>query len=393
MEKQYKNVGLLSACQALLMTNNSIMIAATGLAGYALAANKSLATLPVSGYVVGGALTTMASSLLMKKIGRRNGFLLGSTVGIVGALICALAIYLQHFWLLCVGTLVLGGYNATAQYYRFAAADVASVEFKSKAISLVLAGGIVGAIVGPTSSIFTKDLWAPAFLGSYLSLTLFCVLAIMVQRLLDIPTPSEEEKKAEGRSIAQLARQPAFVIAVAAGAVSYGVMNLLMTATPLAMQACQYPYKEAAFVIQWHILGMFVPSFFTGSLIKRFGLMSIMVTGVVLNLVCVAVALNGIAIWNFWLAMVLVGVGWNFMYIGATTLLTETYLPAEKAKAQGFNEMTIFVTLALSSLFSGALFTLQGWERINLLALPFLAAVGAALVWLGARRRVARAAV
>jgi MFS family permease len=229
-------------------------------------------------------------------------------------------------------------------------------------------------------------------MGSYLSLTFFCVLAIMVQRQLEIPPPGDDEQKGEGRSIAELARQPAFVIAVATGAVSYGVMNLLMTATPLAMHACEYPFKEAAFVIQWHILGMFVPSFFTGSLIKRFGLIPIMVTGVVLNLVCVAIALHGVEIWNFWLAMLVVGVGWNFMYIGATSLLTETYKPAEKAKAQGFNESTIFITLAMSSLFSGALFTLQGWERLNLLAVPFLVMIGAALLWLGTQRRVPQAA-
>jgi MFS family permease len=392
MTKQFKNIGLLSACQALLMTNNSIMIATTGLAGLALSPDKALATLPVTGYVCGAALTTMASSMMMKRIGRRNGFMVGSVVGIFGALICALAIYLQHFWLLCAGTIVLGGYNATSQYYRFAAADVASADFRARAISLVLAGGIIGAIVGPETSKLTKDLWAPAFMGSYLSLTLFCVLAITIQRQLEIPTPSSEEQKGGGRSITELARQPAFVIAVATGAVGYGVMNLLMTATPLAMHACEYPFKEAAFVIQWHILGMFVPSFFTGGLIKRFGLMTIMVTGVVLNLVCVAIALQGIEIWNFWAAMVLVGVGWNFMYVGATTLLTETYLPAEKAQAQGFNELMIFVTLAMSSLFSGALFTLQGWERLNVMAVPFLVIIGAALLWLGARRRLPQAA-
>jgi MFS family permease len=392
MTKQFKNIGLLSACQALLMTNNSIMIATTGLAGLALSPDKALATLPVTGYVCGAALTTMASSMMMKRIGRRNGFMVGSVVGIFGALICALAIYLQHFWLLCAGTIVLGGYNATSQYYRFAAADVASADFRARAISLVLAGGIIGAIVGPETSKLTKDLWAPAFMGSYLSLTLFCVLAITIQRQLEIPTPSSEEQKGGGRSITELARQPAFVIAVATGAVGYGVMNLLMTATPLAMHACEYPFKEAAFVIQWHILGMFVPSFFTGTLIKRFGLMTIMVTGVVLNLVCVAIALQGIEIWNFWVAMVLVGVGWNFMYVGATTLLTETYQPAEKAQAQGFNELMIFVTLAMSSLFSGALFTLQGWERLNVMAVPFLVIIGAALLWLGARRRPPQAA-
>jgi MFS family permease len=392
MTKQFKNIGLLSACQALLMTNNSIMIATTGLAGLALSPDKALATLPVTGYVCGAALTTMASSMMMKRIGRRNGFMVGSAVGICGALICALAIYLQHFWLLCAGTIVLGGYNATSQYYRFAAADVASADFRARAISLVLAGGIIGAIVGPETSKLTKDLWAPAFMGSYLSLTVFCVLAMTIQRQLEIPTPGSDEQKGGGRSIAELARQPAFVIAVATGAVGYGVMNLLMTATPLAMHACEYPFREAAFVIQWHILGMFVPSFFTGSLIKRFGLMTIMVTGVVLNLVCVAIALQGIEIWNFWAAMVLVGVGWNFMYVGATTLLTETYLPAEKAQAQGFNELMIFVTLAMSSLFSGALFTLQGWERLNVLAVPFLVIIGAALLWLGARRRPPQAA-
>jgi MFS family permease len=383
----HKAVALLSTCQALLMTNNSILIATTGLAGFALAPEKAWATVPVTAYVCGGALSTIGLSQLMRRVGRRNGFMVGSIVGIFGALICALAIHLQHFWVLCMGTLVLGGYNAAAQYYRFAAADVANTEFKAKAISLVLAGGIVGAIVGPETSKLTKDLWEPAFLGSYLSLTLFCALAIAVQSRLRIPPPNAEEQKGGGRSIAQLARQPAFVIAVAAGAVGYGVMNLLMTATPLAMQACQYPFKEAAFVIQWHILGMFVPSFFTGSLIKRFGLIPVMVTGVALNLVCVAVALHGIAIWNFWLAMVLVGVGWNFMYVGATALLTETYKPEEKARAQGFNEMMIFLTLAMSSLFSGALFTLQGWERINMLAAPFLIAVGVALLWLGVRRR------
>lgn len=388
----HRAVALLSTSQALLMTNNSILIATSGLAGYALTPDKAWATLPVTSYVCGAALSTTAMSQLMRRVGRRNGFMLGSVIGILGALICTLAIYWQHFWLLCTGTLVLGGYNAAAQYYRFAAADVASADFRAKAISLVLAGGIVGAIVGPETSKLTRDLWEPLFLGSYLSLAGFCMLALAVQSRLDIPAPSADEQTGGGRSIAELARQPAFVIAVAAAAVGYGVMNLLMTATPLAMQACQYPFKEAAFVIQWHILGMFVPSFFTGSLIKRFGLIPIMVLGVALNLVCVVVALHGVDIWNFWLAMVLVGVGWNFMYVGATTLLTETYKPAEKARAQGFNEMAIFVTLAMSSLFSGALFTLQGWERINMLAAPFLALIGAALIWLGMRRAAPRPA-
>jgi len=333
----------------------------------------------------------MASSLLMKRIGRRNGFTLGSLFGILGALVCALAIHLQSFVLLCAGTAVIGIYNATGQYYRFTAADVANADFKSRAISMVLAGGIIGAVIGPETSKITKDLWTP-FLGSFLSLAVFCAIAIVVQRMMDIPAPSEAEQSSSGRPFAEIARQPAFIVAVASAAIGYGVMNLLMTATPLAMQACQYPFKEAAFIIQWHILGMFVPSFFTGALIKRFGVIPIMLTGVLLNVVCVAFALTGQEVWRFWAALVTLGVGWNFMYIGGTTLLTETYTPAEKAKVQGANELIIFITLALSSVFSGAMFTLQGWERMNWMALPVLLIVGSALLWLGMQRRVPRPA-
>ncbi len=388
MDKANKNVALLSACQGLLLTNNSILLATNGLAGYALASNKAFATLPVTGYIVGAALTTLPASLLMRRLGRRAGFMLGAIFGILGALICAFAAYEHNFRLLCAGGLVLGVYNATAQYYRFAAADSANADFKSKAISLVLAGGIAGGIVGPETSKITVDLVAQAtFTGSYLSLAVFCLLAIGLLAFIDIPTLTVAERKDTGRPLTVIARQPAFVVAVLSAVIGYGVMNLLMTATPLAMAACQMPFRDAAFVIQWHVIAMFAPSFFTGALIKRYGVLNIMFAGVALNLCCVAVALAGLELAHFWIALVLLGVGWNFMFVGGTTLLTECHTPGERAKAQGMNDLAIFITMAASSLSSGLLFTLQGWELMNKLAVPILLFSGGATIWLGLLRR------
>ena len=388
MDKAQKNVALLSACQGLLLTNNSILIATHALAGYALAADKALATLPLTAYIIGAALTTMPASLLMRRLGRRTGFTLGAAFGIAGALICAWAAFAHHFWLLCAGALVLGVYNATGQYYRFAAADSASADFKSKAISLVLAGGIVGGILGPETSKISKDFFVQAaFAGSYLSLGVFCLLAIGLILLIDIPPLTVAERKESGRPLTAIARQPAFLVAVLSAVVGYGVMNLLMTATPLAMVACQHPFSDAAFVIQWHVIAMFAPSFFTGTLIKRFGVVNVMLTGVVLNFGCIAVALAGLEVAHFWAAMVLVGVGWNFMFIGATALLTECHTPSERGKVQGANDLAIFVTMIATSLSSGLLFTLQGWELMNQLAVPFLLLTGVAMLWLAAVSR------
>ena len=388
MDKAQKNVALLSACQGLLLTNNSILIAANGLAGYALATDKALATLPITTYIVGAALTTMPASLLMRRLGRRTGFALGAVFGIVGALICSYAAFAHDFWLLCAGTLVLGIYNATGQYYRFADADSASIDFKSKAISLVLAGGIAGGILGPETSKVSKDFFVQAaFAGSYLSLGVFCLLAIGLISLIDIPPLTVAERKESGRPLTTIARQPAFIVAVLSSVTGYGVMNLLMVATPLAMVACQHPFSDAAFVIQWHVIAMFAPSFFTGTLIKRFGVVNVMLTGVVLNFGCIAVALAGLEVAHFWAAMVLVGIGWNFMFIGGTTLLTECHTPSERGKVQGANDLAIFLTMIVTSLSSGLLFTLQGWELMNQLAVPFLLLAGIAMLWLAAVQR------
>jgi len=389
LNAEKKNVALLCSTQALLFTNNTILISINGLAGFALADDKSLATLPVTAYVIGAALTTLPVSHLMRRIGRINGFTIGTLIGILGALICGYAVYTHNFWLLCAGTLVMGIYNASGQYYRFAAADVASPDFKSKAISLVLAGGLVGGVLGPQTSKITKDMLPAEFLGSYLTLIGFCVIALILQRLMSIPRLTAAEQRDHGRPLRVIARQPEFLVAVLSGMVGYGVMNLLMTATPLAMKACEHPFSDTAFVIQWHVVAMFAPSFFTGSLIRRFGVRAVMFTGVLLSLGCVAIALSGVEVLHFWAALLLVGVGWNFMYLGGTTLLTESHTGPEKAKVQGANDMAIFITMAVSSASSGWLFSARGWEIMNYGAVPFLVLTGIAILFFGRDRRSA----
>ena len=387
-----RNVGLLAACQALLFTNNSTLIAINGLAGLALAPYVALATLPVTCWVLGGAIGTMPASLHMRRVGRQRGLMSGTAWGIVGALICATAIWLQSFWTLCFGTLVFGVYNAYGQYYRFAAADVASGDFKATAISLVLAGGLVGGIIGPTSSRWTIDLAGPKFMASYLVLIGFAVATMLLLSRIRIPTPSAAERSASGRPLAEIAAQPKYIVAVLGAAIGYGVMNFLMVSTPIAMQICGHPYSAATFVISSHIVGMFGPSFITGPLIKRVGALPVMFAGALFNLAAIAVALSGITVTQFWWAMVLVGVGWNFLYIGGTTLLTETYRPEERAKAQGLNEQVIFITMTISSLSSGVTVATAGWERVNLIALPLVSVVAVALAWYALHNRARKAA-
>ena len=393
MDSTKKNVAVLAVCQGLLLVNNSVLITINALAGYALASDKALATLPVTAYFVGSALTTLPLSFLMKRYGRRAGFTVGAGCAIAGSLLCALAIYLASFWLLCFGVLVLGAYFAAGQYYRFAAADSTPVNFRSTAISLVLAGGIVGSFIGPETSKLTKDAIAgQTFAGPYFSLIVFALMSMLALRWLDIPPLTEAERRAPGRPLGVIARQPAFLVAVLCATIGYGVMNLIMTATPLAMAACNHPFGDAAFVIQWHLVGMFAPSFFTGALIRRLGLMTVMLTGVALNVVSVAIAIAGVDVVNFWWALLLCGVGWNFMFVGATALLTESYAPAERAKVQGVNDALIFTVLVVSSLSSGALFSYQGWLTMNAVAVPFLALAGAGILWVAVGRRPARAA-
>ena len=387
MDNARKNVAVLAACQALLFTNNSTAIALNGLVGYALAPDKALATLPVTGWVVGGAISTLPMSLLMKRLGRRAGFTVGALIGMIGAALCSLALVQGNFWLFCLGTMVFGVYNAVAQYYRFAAADAVTAELKPRAISLVLAGGLVGGIVGPEVSKHTIEFFGTRYLGAYLSLIGFLVLVTGVLQLLRIPSPAGDDHKAPARPLREIIAQPVFIVAAAGAAIGYGVMNLLMTATPLAMRLCGHPYSAAATVIGWHVIGMFGPSFFTGNLIRRFGVLQVMAAGALLMYVVVGIALSGISVPHFWLALVLLGIGWNFLYIGGTALLSEASSPSERAKTQGANDSIIFLTLMLSSFASGVLIDAKGWEVLNWLALPFITVAAVVVLWLLARRR------
>ena len=387
MNAERKNIALLSACQALLFINSVTLIAISGLAGYALAADKGLATLPVTAQVIGSALATIPASLIMQRIGRRAGFQIGSGFGLVGGAISTLAIALSNFWLLCFGTLILGVYGAFGLYYRFAAADSASKEFKAKAISLVLAGGLVGGLVGPALSKWTRDLAQPEFLASYASLMVFSLISMAILSQLQIPWVKEDEATAPPRALGNIMAQPTFIVAVTLSAIGYGVMSLLMTATPLAMGFASHPYSSAATVISWHVIAMFAPSLITGSLIKRFGVLCVTLAGVAIMLVCVAIALAGITVMHFWLALVLLGVGWNFMYVGGTTLLTDAYRPSEKAKTQGVHDFLVFGVSIVSSFSSGLLLESNGWQMLNYVAIPFLAIAGLACLWMMLRTR------
>jgi len=387
MQTTSKNVLVLASCQALNVTGNVTLISLNGLAGHVLADNKALATLPVTAWVLGSALATMPVSLLMHRVGRARGFMLGAVIGMLGAVLCAAAIQLHDFWLFCAGNFVCGAYNAGAGYYRFAAADSATADGKERAISLVLTGGLIGGVLGPEASKITKDLLATPFLGSYASLLVLQALVILLVQQLQIPPLTKAEQAEGGRPLGTLARQPVYLVAVLAGSVAYAVMNLLMTATPLAMQSCHHSYSDSAFVIEWHVLGMYAPAFFTGSLIKRFGVLEIMLTGVALNLACVGIALSGVDLPHFWTALVLLGIGWNFLFVGGTTLLTEAYTPVERAKAQGLNDAVMFASMGVSSASAGLLVTSAGWQMVNYASLPFLAMVALAILALRMSRR------
>ena len=382
-----RNVFLLILCQALLFINNTTMIAVNGLVGFALAPNAAMATIPVTAYVIGSALASAPIARMMRRHGRRIGFSVGTIFGVLGVALAAAGAHFKLFWLLCLGTMVVGVYNACGQLYRFAAAEVAPPSFKERAISYVMAGGIIGGVVGPNLAKYSKDFLAVAFAGSYAVLVLFALLSLFVIQFIRFPAQTAAEKAGGGRPLAEIMRQPVFIVAALSGTIGYGVMNLLMTATPLAMQMCTHPFSDAALVLEWHVIGMFAPSFFTGALIKRFGVLNIMFIGVLLMFGCVAFALNGNDVMHFLVALFALGVGWNFMFIGGTTLLTETYRPEEKNRVQGANDFLVFVTMATSSFSSGALVTTRGWEILNMGALPFLVIVSVGILWLGMRRR------
>jgi MFS family permease len=383
-----RTVFLLSLCQALLLTNSVILIAVNALTGYMLADNKMLATLPAMTYVVGSAVSAMPLSGWMRRVGRRAGFMHGSMLAIVGAIICALAVTLKSFWGVCLGTFFIGCYNATGALYRFAAADAVPGDNKARAISLVLAGGIIGGLVGPLSATYSKDWLSITYAGTYLSLIAFALIALAVQSRLRLPSLSLDVSYKPMRPLIEIAKQPKFFVAALSAAFGYGVMNLLMVATPLAMNFCGHAFKDGVFVLQWHVVGMFLPGFFTGDLIKKFGAGKIILAGALLNLIAVSINLSGVTVMHFWFGLVCLGIGWNFMFIGGTALLTECYEPHEKTRVQGFNDMLIFATMALSSSSAGVLVNARGWETVNYVSLPFIATALLCAVWLLFRKPI-----
>ena len=389
MQTSRRDVFLLACCQALLLTNASGLISMNGLVGYSLAQTKSLATLGATTYVLGSALSTMPMSLWMGRVGRRAGFMAGATINIVGCSIGALALQMESFPLFCAATAIIGIYNAVGLQYRFAAAEVAAPGDRARAVSLVLAGGVAGGLLGPQTARLGRDLFATPFQGSFLMLAAFALVALAVQSRVHVPPPLRDERSGKGRPLARIARQPTFIVAVLAGALGYGLMNLLMTATPIAMDFCGHPFAAAALVIEWHVVGMYAPGFLTGSLIRRYGTLPIILAGVGLTGLATLVALNGISVAHFVVALALVGIGWNFMYTGGTMLLTETYAPSEKARTQGLNDLIVFATMGVSSAASGALVTTRGWETMNHAALPVLAVIALSVLWLMRVRRQA----
>ena len=382
-----RNLWLLTLCQGLFLTNNVTFIAINGLVGLSLAPLGWMATLPVRGYVVGGALSTGLVARTQSRYGRRTSFQLGLAVAFVSALLCAYAAFSRNFWLLCLATVVAGYYNANANLYRFAAAELATPAWREKAVSLVLAGGLIGGVLGPNMAAHTRTLFAVPFAGAYLALAVIALASMAVMRYIHFPPAPVHHASQGGRSMAQIARQPIFIIAAASGALAYGVMNLLMAATPIAMQMCSLPFSDAAVVLEWHVIGMFAPGFFTGHLIRRFGALPIMLIGLALNLVCIAIALSGVELHHFLVALFVLGVGWNFLFTGSTTLSLTTFTDVERNRAQGFLNLCVFATLAVTSFSSGALVTTRGWQLLNLGSLLPLALIAGALVWLALHQR------
>ncbi|MGA1605227.1 MAG: MFS transporter [Burkholderiaceae bacterium] len=402
-----RNLILLALCQGLFLTNNVLFLAVNGLVGLTMAPMGWLATLPIMAYVVGGAASTGLVAKTQKQLGRKRSFELGIWVAIFSAALCVVAVWYRQFWLLVFATFVAGFYQANGQLYRFAAAELASPELRDKAVSWVLAGGLLGAVAGPNLASHTKDLFEVDFAGSYLSLTLVGLLALLLMHRIqfsddaksaktqDATDPATQQPKAQGlasdttakqepinRPLADIMRQPVFLVSVLGASFGYGVMNLLMAATPLAMQVCGMPFSDAAFVLEWHVIGMFAPGFFTGHLIQRFGAVRVMLTGVFLNLVCIGIALSGTELYQFTLALFVLGVGWNFLFTASTSFSLQAYHPAERDKAQGAINFWVFFVMGLSSLGSGALVTSQGWQVLNIVSvLPMMVLLVALLIY------------
>jgi MFS family permease len=387
LTQERRNVLLLAAAQALFQSVAVLTITASGIVGLQLTPDPRLATLPAAMMLLGSTIMMIPASMLMQRFGRKAGFLLGAAFGCVAGIVAMIAIHLHHFWLFIAASLLVGAYSGFANYYRFAAADIASDAFRSRAISWVVAGGIVAAFAGTNVVRFTQNLTATPFIATYLALMLLSIAAMFVIGRLSLPPLSMAEAGGPARPLPVIIRQPVYITAVICSTVGFAMMSLVMTATPLAMVMCGFTVGDSATVIQWHVLGMFVPSFFTGTLIQRFGVVKIVALGIALLGGHVAIATTGIEFLRFLSGLTLLGVGWNFLFVGGTTLLTQAYRPAERAKTQAAHDFMMMTVVSIASFSAGGLLNAWGWNMVNLTVLPFLILAAASIGGLAILKR------
>ena len=389
-----RNVAVLVAAQAFLGAQMPMIFLVGGLAGQSLATNVCLATLPISMIVLGSMLSATPVSAIMQRFGRRAGFFLGAAGGALGGAVAAYGLYLASFPVFLLGSLLTGVYMSAQGFYRFAAADTASDDFRPKAISYVMAGGLVSAIIGPQLATATSGSLVVPFLGTYLAVVAVNVVGALLFLFIDIPKPPIPAHDApKGRSRWELLTTPRIAVAVICAMVAYALMNLVMTSTPLAVVGCGYSQDNAGYVVTGHVLAMFAPSFFTGHLINRFGVERIMGLGIAILAAAGLVALQGVELGNFFVALILLGLGWNFGFIGATTMLAGAHEPHERGRMQGLNDLLVFGGVTVASLASGGLMNCsggtaqEGWAAVNFAMVPFLVLAGGSLIWLVMRRR------
>ncbi len=373
-----RTILLLSLCFAFSGSTSSLTVSASSLVGYEIADNKAFATLPLSFHLLGTMLSGLPASLLMRHVGRKYGFIIGTVIGASGAGAAALSIIYSNFTFFCVSIFFLGILSGFAQLYRFTAAESVSKGFRAKAVSWVMLGGILAGFIGPAIASLGKDLiGGSSFAGGYFLIIILHFIIFIMLFMIRFPQPTIDEQTGIRRSLRGIFSQKKIIVAVMTSMIGYGVMSMIMTATPIAMtESSGHNFSDAAFVIQWHVVGMFAPSFFTGTLITRFGSVAIIVTGIILNLISIYINLMGTDVINYWIALILLGMGWNFMFVAGTTMVTETYLPSEKAIVQGVNDFLVFSAAAVSSLLAGIVQATWGWQAVNLSSIPLLIIVG-----------------
>ena len=390
MKFLHPNVPILAVAQALMMSSNSLIVATAALVGYNLAEDKSLATLPLAVQFIAVMCTSIPAAMLMEKIGRKPAFLVACLFGIGGGALTSFGIMQSEFWIFVAGTTLIGIFNGFGNYYRFTAADSVAVPYKGKAVSYMMLGGVVAAVAGPTLARNSREWMDSAeFAGSYMMLMLLYGASFIVLSFLKIEQKSSDSNDTEepSRPLSEIIRQPDYMVALICGMFGYAIMSFVMTATPLAMDQASFLFDDTSIVIQWHVMAMFAPSFFTGTLIVRFGVLRILFSGAVFGVLCVTINLMGTQLVHFLSALICLGLSWNFLYVGATTLLSETYRKSERNKAQAMNDFIIFTTVSIGALSSGALQNAYGWQAVNRGVIPFLIIIFMAVIWLHWHRK------